>query len=143
VAVPAAAAVLLLVVPFLSSRDSARRAPAFRGAEPAVRLLIPSQEVQSSPFRFVWTRDPRASRYRFELYDEALRRIYRTVTADTALVLADSIVVENVPIGSSPRAVPSRVSPSTPRERHWRVFPLTAVGLELPASAPAPFTASP
>lgn len=56
-------------------------------------LLEPDSTVSKLPGRFVWTRDPRAEQYRFELFDASAHPVTMVLTTDTLLVMEAGIDV--------------------------------------------------
>jgi hypothetical protein len=54
--------------------------------------LSPSGEIAGPPETFIWTRDPRARSYRFELRDAEGNVLCSRVTSDTMLVVSGADV---------------------------------------------------
>ena len=89
---------LLAPSPSGSSRGS--------GAGPTVRCLAPQGDIPRSPTRFVWTSDPVATAYRFQLMGHRDLVLYDRVTPDTALDLPSGIVDWNIMAGATWRVTP-------------------------------------
>jgi hypothetical protein len=81
--------------------------PGSSSSDPAGFVLVePDSTVSELPTRFVWTRDPDAEQYRFELFDASSRPMTMVLTTDTMLVMdPDQDVV--------------------PTQGHWSVTPMT------------------
>jgi len=85
-------------VPGLSGMSS-------RGAS-GFTLLEPDSTVSRLPERFVWTRDPRAEQYRFELFDASAHPVTMVLTTDTLVVMEAGVDV-------------------VPEKGEWSVTPMT------------------
>lgn len=76
------------------------------GEAPTVRPLAPRGDIPRSPTRFVWTRDPAATSYRFELVGRHDLVLFHTATPETALDLPFGIVDWNIVAGAQWRVTP-------------------------------------
>jgi hypothetical protein len=121
VALPLAAALALLVLVPRMLEDR-RDASSLRGRDARPRGLMPAGPVSSYPRRFVWTRDPGAARYRFELYDKDWRPLYEAVTTDTVMLL------------------PAEWQNVSPEGGQWKVVPVDSSGFERGPSLPTRFS---
>ena len=62
----------------------------------APRALRPVDDIPRSPTTFVWTADPEAEAYRFELRGTADTLLWRAVVTDTTLLLPAGTVDWNI-----------------------------------------------
>jgi hypothetical protein len=117
----AAAALLLLVLRGPGDDDGSGPAPpTFRGEDAVARCVSPIGDLAAPPARFVWTRDPAAAMYRFELRDISSELLFRTTTSDTTLeVAADAWDADSFVEG------------------YWKVVPMSAAGVERAKAPPA------
>jgi hypothetical protein len=89
-AATAIAALVFLAWPFLSAPPEDDVPPG------APRALSPVGDIPRSPSAFVWTSDPDAESYRVELRGPADTLLWRTVVAETTLVLPAGLVDWNI-----------------------------------------------
>ncbi len=122
----AAAAVLVLAVGLtwwnVARHPGPAREPVLRGEPAAVRLLEPAAGGAAAPVRFVWTRDPLAASYRFELSDAGGHLVATRMLPDTVLDAAD-------------------LDAPAPASGSWTVVPIAADGHERPAPPASHFGA--
>ncbi len=90
-------------------------------AASAPRGLEPTGDVPRAPWVFVWTKDPLATQYRFELRGAKDALLHEAVVTDTVFVLPRGFVDWNIIAGGA-----------------WRVTSIRADGREA-ARAPIPF----
>lgn len=121
-ALPAAAVVLIMwLLPDRSLRRGTDLPPVLRGGARVTVAIEPTGTVERFPLAFVWSADPLAARYRFELYDHTSRLRHTLVTTDTLATL--------------PPALQESATAGDPawRSGYWRVVPIDAGGHELSA----------
>jgi hypothetical protein len=87
----------------------------------APRGLEPVGDIPRAPTVFVWTQDPLAARYRFELRGAKGAPLHEAVVTDTVLVLPAGLVDWNIVAGGA-----------------WRVTSIRRDGREA-VRAPVPF----
>ena len=121
-----AALAIVLLRPFFLPSDVGDEPVLRTGADARFALVQPTGTTPMFPRRFVWRAVDRASEYRWELYDDAARRVAVEVVADTVLVRADA----------------ETPADSTGTWR-WLVVAILATGAEGPTSRSETFTVVP
>jgi hypothetical protein len=71
-----------------------------------LRALHPAGSIPASPKTFVWTTDPEASAYEFELLGANQALLHSEVTSDTTLSLPRGVIDWNQVAGASWRVTP-------------------------------------
>ena len=117
VAVAVTAVVLLVVMVSRLGDMQSRHSPTAGGRAPGLRCLSPIGLVGPHPTLFVWTREPSATQYQFEIFDDSAHIVFVTVTRDSALTVPlDDLAGRGFGSG------------------RWRVVPLGSQGARLSPS---------
>jgi hypothetical protein len=120
---PVAAAVLLVAATVVWRLNEPEAPTAFRGEPASLSAVAPRDEVDTVPTRFVWHRDPAASRVRFELFDAESRLLFSTITADSFLTLPPAT--------------------TAPARGYWKVTALDESNLAGPSTGPVWYRVGP
>jgi hypothetical protein len=126
VAIAVTAIVLLVVMVSRLGDMQSRHLPTAGGPVRGLVGVSPVGMVGPHPTLFVWTREPAATQYQLEIFDDSPQIVFVTVTQDSALTVPlDDLAGRGF------------------RSGRWRVVPLGSHGARLSPSEPVPIRIEP